>query len=197
MGTSTSMIGGGLTIAGGILTTLTAGAAAPVLIAGLATSSVGAATNLGSSLVEKIVNSKQVREMNAAFHRDKEITLKLEQQLELVKQYQSSKNVEKLLDHVTLMLGSKHLLITILKRILLEDHTPKIEEIVEQDSIEGEIENTAESTNCQTDALLVQSEEEKLKYNPLDAGVLVEGGKVIGQNSIRVAGQVVIGVSAA
>ena len=196
MGTSTSMIGGGLTIAGGILTTLTAGAAAPVLIAGLATSSVGAATNLGSSLVEKIVNSKQVREMNAAFHRDKEITLKLEQQLELVKQYQSSKNVEKLLDHVTLMLGSKHLLITILKRILLEDSTPKIEEIV-QDNIEEEIENTTESTNCQTDALLVQSEEEKLKYNPLDAGVLVEGGKVIGQNSIRVAGQVVIGVSAA
>ena len=168
-----------------------------MLIAGLATSSVGAATNLGSSLVEKIVNSKQVREMNAAFRRDKEITLKLEQQLELVKQYQSSKNVEKLLDHVTLMLGSKHLLITILKRILLEDNTPKIEEIVEQDSMEGEIENTTESTNCQTDALLVQSEEEKLKYNPLDAGVLVEGGKVIGQNSIRVAGQVVIGVSAA
>ena len=33
--------------AGGILTTLTAGAAAPVLIAGLATSSVGAATNIG------------------------------------------------------------------------------------------------------------------------------------------------------
>ena len=67
MGTSTSMIGGGLTIAGGILTTLTAGAAAPVLIAGIATSSVGAATNIGTSLVEKILNSKQVREMNTAF----------------------------------------------------------------------------------------------------------------------------------
>ena len=38
--------------------------------------------------------------------------------------------------------------------------------------------------------LLVQSEEDRLKYNPLDAGVLVEGSKVIGQNSIRVAGQV-------
>ena len=45
----------------GILTTLTAGAAAPVLIAGIATSSVGAATNIGTSLVEKAVNSKQVR----------------------------------------------------------------------------------------------------------------------------------------
>ena len=71
MGTSTSMIGGGLTIAGGILTTLTAGAAAPVLIAGIATSSVGAATNIGTSLVEKILNSKEVKEMNEAFNRDK------------------------------------------------------------------------------------------------------------------------------
>ena len=35
MGTGVSVVGGGLTIAGGILTTLTAGAAAPVLIAGI------------------------------------------------------------------------------------------------------------------------------------------------------------------
>ena len=71
MGTGTSMIGGGLTIAGGILTTLTAGAAAPVLIAGIATSIVGAATNIGTSLVEKILNSKEVKDMNEAFNRDK------------------------------------------------------------------------------------------------------------------------------
>lgn len=71
MGTGVSVVGGGLTIAGGILTTLTAGAAAPVLIAGIATSSVGAATNIGTSLVEKILNSKQIKDMNEAFNRDK------------------------------------------------------------------------------------------------------------------------------
>ena len=71
MGTGVSVVGGGLTIAGGILTTLTAGAAAPVLIAGIATSSVGAATNIGTSLVEKILNSKQVKDMNEDFNRDK------------------------------------------------------------------------------------------------------------------------------
>ena len=85
MGTSASVVGGGLTIAGGILTTLTAGAAAPVLIAGIATSSVGAATNIGTSLVEKILNSRQVKEMNAAFERDKDITLKLEEHIEDIK----------------------------------------------------------------------------------------------------------------
>ena len=60
MGTSASVIGGSLTIAGGILTLTTAGAAAPLFIAGIATSSVGAATNIGTSIIEKAINSKQV-----------------------------------------------------------------------------------------------------------------------------------------
>ena len=60
MGTSASVVGGSLTIAGGILTLTTAGAAAPLLIAGIATSSVGAATNIGTSIIEKAINSKQV-----------------------------------------------------------------------------------------------------------------------------------------
>ena len=202
MGTSTSIVGGGLTIAGGILTTLTAGAAAPVLIAGIATSSVGAATNLGTSLVEKVVNSKQVKDMNAAFERDKEITLKLERQLEIVKHYQSSKNVEKLLDHVTALLGSKHLLISILRKMLIDGSSTDvadIQEVFDQESQEKveDLNSQEESSDATTNALIVQSEEERLKYNPLDAGVLVESTKVIGQNSIRVAGQVIIGVSAA
>ena len=125
MGTSVSVVGGGLTIAGGIMTTLTAGFAAPVLIAGtisriifrylfffiknydqgIATSSLGAATNIGTSLIEKILNSKQVKEMNAAFQRDKEITLKLEHQLDVIQSYKTSANIVSLLDHVTKFLG--------------------------------------------------------------------------------------------
>ena len=34
---------------------------------------------------------------------------------------------------------------------------------------------------------------EGVKYNPVDAGIFVEGSKVVGQNSVRVAGQVIIG----
>lgn len=60
VGASTSVIGGSLTIAGGILTLTTGGLAAPLLIAGIATGSVGAATNIGSSIAERIINSKQV-----------------------------------------------------------------------------------------------------------------------------------------
>jgi len=210
MGTSVSVVGGGLTIAGGILTTLTAGVAAPVLIAGLATSSVGAATNIGTSLIEKILNSKQVKEMNAAFQRDKEITLKLEHQLDVIQSYKTSTNIVALLDHVSSILGSKHLLVTVLRGTLIHNMTS-------QESLTAGLEshgvNTSMVTNSEmitknedqstgdrvpsTKYLLVQSEDDRLNYNPLDAGVLVEGSKVIGQNSIRVAGQVIIGISAA
>ncbi len=38
---------------------------------------------------------------------------------------------------------------------------------------------------------------EGLKYNPLGADVFLETGKVVGQNGTRLAGQVIVGVSAA
>ena len=189
MGTSASVVGGGLTIAGGVLTTLTAGAAAPVLIAGLATSSLGAATNIGASLVEKIVNSKQIREMNAAFSRDKEITLKLESQLEEMKQYKRSENLDCLLEHVQTVLGPEHLLVAILRGSLANNLNTR-------DSLAAGLSSQGENT-VMVEGKSQEEQEEQVNYNPLDAGVLVEGGKVIGQNSIRVAGQVVIGISAA
>ena len=189
MGTSASVVGGGLTIAGGVLTTLTAGAAAPVLIAGLATSSLGAATNIGASLVEKIVNSKQIREMNAAFSRDKEITLKLESQLEEMKQYKRSENLHCLLEHVQTVLGPEHLLVAILRGSLANNLNTR-------DSLAAGLSSEGENT-VMVEGKSQEEQEEQVNYNPLDAGVLVEGGKVIGQNSIRVAGQVVIGISAA
>ena len=78
MGTSASVIGGSLTIAGGVLTLATAGAAAPLLIAGLATSSVGAATNIGTSLAEKAISSKEVRRRFIPLHKIKKIQVSAE-----------------------------------------------------------------------------------------------------------------------
>lgn len=236
MGTSASVVGGGLTIAGGILTTLTAGAAAPILIAGIATSSVGAATNIGTSLVEKILNSRQIKDMNAAFERDKDITLKLESQIKDIKQYKDSVHLKLLINHIQDLLGGNHLLITILRGILLYDMTSSdslsagllsqgasvaIVSAQESGNVSkssitsaaavaavGLTANSIASSENSSQAvvskassgatrLFKQSSQDTVKYSPLDAGVLVEGGKVIGQNSIKVAGQVIIGISAA
>jgi len=218
MGTSASVVGGGLTIAGGILTTLTAGAAAPVLIAGIATSSVGAATNIGTSLIEKILNSRQIREMNSAFERDKDITLKLEEKIEDIKHYKDSAHLNLLLVLVQQMLGPDHILITILRGIFvcgISDSTniEEAEHILPCQSTASLVSmaasagvastamiaaNAASSTAATSSTLtLLKASKDAVKFNQLDAGVLVEGGKVIGQNSFKVAGQVIIGISAA
>ena len=185
-GTGVSVLGGGLTIAGGILTTLTAGAAAPVLIAGIATSSVGAATNIGTSLVEKILNSKQVKDMNEAFSRDKEVTLTFEDQLQQLKgKYKDSPHLSRLYYSIKKSLGENHLLIPVLQIVLLYD------------SADSAHSSTPDPLLPSRPSILTTDSTDKMKVNPLDVGLLAEGGKVIGQNSLKVAGQVIIGVSAA
>ena len=227
MGTSTSIVGGGLTIAGGILTTLTAGAAAPVLIAGIATSSVGAATNIGTSLIEKILNSKQVKDMNAAFERDKEITGKLDKQLESVKNYRESPHNEKLFLFAQELLKADHIVVTLLKTILFShdqnnnsdsDNSLNVEhdeqEEASKDQTQLDIPNetdtvtermvaagaagaAAMAVSPSSTMTFLKASKDGVKYSAMDAGVFVESGKVIGSNSFRVAGQVVIGISAA
>jgi len=237
MGTSTSILGGGLTIAGGILTTLTAGAAAPVLIAGLATSSVGAATNIGTSMIEKVLNSRQIKEMNAAFERDKDITLKLEAQIEDVRRFKDSSHLTILVLTMQSLLGPDHLLVVLLRGVLLQNlkgaagmssdlmaQGAGLASAALQSSAVGSVGSaalgltsqtlresaasvTAETgtmvvaSSVKTEAALAGTLLEKgtsgIRYSALDAGALVEGGKVIGQNSFKVAGQVIIGISAA
>ena len=228
MGTSTSIVGGGLTIAGGVLTTMTAGLAAPILIAGIATSSVGAATNIGTSLVEKILNSKQVRDMNAAFERDKDITGKLDSQLEKVKSYRESPHLETLLIFAQQFLNADHIVVTLLKGILLSNDDQNNNVTEDQETKHGEEDQVVtpmseeesetvmfptEDCNISSERLvaagvasmatsaasssLLSASKDGVKYSPMDAGVFVESGKVIGSNSFRVAGQVIIGISAA
>ena len=241
-GTGVSVLGGGLTIAGGILTTLTAGAAAPVLIAGIATSSVGAATNIGTSLVEKIVNSKQVRDMNAAFERDKEITGKLDSQLEAVRNYRRSQHAENLFLFAQQLLKADHIVVTLLKGILLNhDQNNNSDEASDGDSsltdsataeklgpeageVQDSVEEAVKLSDSELDSgpgaeriaaaavagvaavavapsrssmSLISASKDGVKYSAMDFGVVAESGKVIGSNSFRVAGQVVIGISAA
>jgi len=263
MGTSTSMIGGGLTIAGGILTTLTAGAAMPVLIAGFATSSVGAATNIGTSVVEKILNSRHIKEVNAALERDKDITLKLESQMDDIRRFKDSAHLSLLMVFLERIVGSNHIIFTIVQSLLLYNlsgvfpfsgsiaieglrsaesiaatavsmaavktaekalgdasvgsamianaSTAVVGHVATAATAVGVVANNAtrgiegptmaavvsSSGKDSTVALLKQTSRDGVKYSAMDASVFVEGSKVVGQNSVRVAGQVIIGISAA
>ena len=59
-GTSCGIMGGILTIGGGVATILTAGAATPLVLAGVASGVTGAGTTLGTSIAEACINSSEI-----------------------------------------------------------------------------------------------------------------------------------------
>ena len=61
VGTSVSIVGGLLTIGGGVATVMTAGAASPLLLLGMGAGFTGAGVNLVASYVEASVNSVQIK----------------------------------------------------------------------------------------------------------------------------------------
>ena len=184
LGSGVSMLGGGLTIVGGVMTAVTSGAAAPILIAGIATSSVGTAANVSTSLVEKIVNSSQMRGMNVALERDREISKKFDNELETLVNFKESQELESLLKLMKSVLGENHLLSATLEtKMKPKSKVP--------------LDDNCNADNWERLTLLQKGYNDGVEHRVLGPGVLMEGGKVIGQNSIRAAGQVVLGFSAA
>ena len=120
------------------------------------------------------MNSKQIKDLNAAFERDKMLTMKFERQIEEVKRHQDSPHLSLLYYSIKQFLGADHLLMAILKEVL-------VEVLVD---VKGEEEKKEMAS--------LMNSKDGVQYNPLDAGALVEGGKVIGQNSFKMAGQVCI-----
>jgi len=211
----------------------------------------------------------QVKEMSEALTRDKELTLKIEEQVESVRRYKDSPNLPALMDKAEEDLGRDHILVAILRGILLPkkrqpaegqeegdeelDYSTLPNHLGPNDTLVHSISSKFISENVH--ASLLSSEErtladgvietvqppvvdedesganeavvraaagaaaatgggaavavaagkqggkvaarESLKYNPLGADVFLETSKVVGQNGTRLAGQVIVGVSAA
>ena len=176
--------------------------------------------------------------MNAAFERDKEITGKLDSQLEAVRNYRRSQHAENLFLFAQQLLKADHIVVTLLKGILLnhdqnnnsdeasdgdssltdsaaaEKLGPEAGEV--QDSVEEAVKQLSDSeldsgpgaeriaaaavagvAASRSSMSLISASKDGVKYSAMDFGVVAESGKVIGSNSFRVAGQVVIGISAA
>ena len=60
-GTTAGIVGGILTIGGGVATIMTAGIAAPLLLVGMGVGAAGVGTNLGTSIVEASINSNEIK----------------------------------------------------------------------------------------------------------------------------------------
>ena len=63
-------------------------------------------------------------------------------------------------------------------------------EIFKEVLLSGLVDGKGEEDKREPASLMKQESKDGVQYNPLDAGALVEGGKVIGQNSFKMAGQV-------
>lgn len=82
-GSATGIVGGLLTVGGGIATILTAGIASPLLIAGITAGAAGVGTNLGTSFVEKAINSSKVKEADEAVQKACDAAQKVRETIEL------------------------------------------------------------------------------------------------------------------
>ena len=65
-----------------------------------------------------------------------------------------------------------------------------LREIFKEVLLSGLVDGKGEEDKREPASLMKQESKDGVQYNPLDAGALVEGGKVIGQNSFKMAGQV-------
>ena len=84
VGNSGGVVAGGLAVTGGVLTILTAGAAAPVLMAGAGVGLASGLTGASASISKKIIKSNQMKKVQQAIDEDAEATKDLEIQLETV-----------------------------------------------------------------------------------------------------------------
>lgn len=118
-GNSAGIIGGVLTIGGGIATVLTAGAATPLLIAGIAFGAAGATTNLGTAAAEAAINSTQLQDAEKAFQGAHESVKKVTEQIQEWKE--TPKNVLRLCFLARLavtLFGQNHIVVMLIKGVL-------------------------------------------------------------------------------
>ena len=89
------------------------------------------------------MNSKQIKDLNAAFERDKMLTTKFERQIEEVKRHQDSPHLSLLYYSIKQFLGADHLLMAILKEVLLsglvdgEEEKRETASLMKQESKDG------------------------------------------------------------
>merc|ERR1712142_502358 len=86
VGSSGGILAGTLTIAGGVMTVMTAGAAAPVLVAGAGLGLASGITGGAAALTKKILSSKQMKEVEVALEVDAAATSELNVEVNRVKE---------------------------------------------------------------------------------------------------------------
>lgn len=85
VGSSGGVLAGGLTLAGGVMTVLTAGAALPVLVAGASLGLASGLTSTSAAITKKVLSSRQMKRVEVAIEVDSAATAELAIEVEAVR----------------------------------------------------------------------------------------------------------------
>ncbi|XP_078360086.1 uncharacterized protein LOC144644465 [Oculina patagonica] len=118
-GNSAGILGGVLTIGGGIAALMTAGAAAPLLIAGIAFGAAGAGTNIGTVAAEAAIHSNQLQEAEKALQGAHEFTKKVKEQIQGWKESKNTLRLCFLAELAVTLFGKNHVVVLLIKSVLV------------------------------------------------------------------------------
>jgi len=85
VGSGGGVLAGGLTLAGGVMTVMTAGAALPVLVAGASLGLASGITGGAAAITKKVLNSQQMKRVEVAIEVDSAATKELATEVEAVR----------------------------------------------------------------------------------------------------------------
>ena len=120
-GSSAGILGGLLTMGGGVATIMTAGAAAPLLIVGTAISAAGACTNVGSNILEACTNNTLIRAADGAVENANRAIKDVREKIHLLKDGKSQLRLVFLAGLASRMLGTNHLVVLFIKSLVRPD----------------------------------------------------------------------------
>lgn len=118
-GNNAGILGGLLTIGGGIATVFTFGAASPLLIAGISLGATGAATNLGTAATEAAINAAKLQEAEEALKGADELTKIVKEQ---IREWKEMKDVLRLCFLARLavqLFGQSHIVVQLIQSVLV------------------------------------------------------------------------------
>jgi len=125
-GSSASIVGGLLTVGGGVATVMTAGAAAPLLTAGTALGVAGACTNLGAEIVASRANSSIIEEADGALENASRAINNVRNTIRQLKNGKNRLRLVFLAGLAAKMLGPKHLAVALIKGLSTPDMVCKV-----------------------------------------------------------------------
>jgi len=121
VGTGANIAGGVLSIAGGMATIMTAGAAVPLLVAGGALGVAGSCSNIGTAVVEKCINSSIVQETDEAVRNANRAIEKVQKLFNAIKTGKNQVRLVLMAGMAIRMLDKNHLLVKLLKDVVHPD----------------------------------------------------------------------------